>query len=61
MKRRMGFAVVIIALFGLSSPVLSQQAQLPRRLGGANGPRVAPPATRPVPKLADGTVDLFGV
>ena len=56
MKR---FLIVSIALLGLTSPLLSQQ--LPRRLGGENGPRVAPAANRPVPKLADGTVDLFGV
>jgi hypothetical protein len=41
---------------------LAEPAQeLPRRLGGANGPPAAAPASRPVPKLADGKVDLSGI
>src|SRR5262245_684165 len=45
----------------MTVPLMSQD--LPRRLGGENGPRRADPALakRPVPKLADGTVDLSGV
>jgi hypothetical protein len=43
--------------------VLSSAAaqELPRRLGGTNGPRPAAPDARPVPRLPDGTVDLGGV
>jgi hypothetical protein len=48
-----------LAVAALAVPLLSQE--LPRRLGGANGPPAAPRADRPVPKLADGTVDLSGV
>ena len=53
--------VIAVALVGLSSAVFAQE--LPRRLGGANGPPDADKAlaSRPVPKLADGTVDLSGV
>ena len=54
------FFLIGAALVGMAGPLLGQE--LPRRLGGANGP---PPAdatpNRPVPKLADGTVDLSGV
>ncbi len=54
-------AIVSVAVIGLSLPLLSQE--LPRRLGGANGPPSADAAlaNRPVPKLTDGTVDLSGV
>jgi hypothetical protein len=52
--------LVSIAVTTLTLPLLSQE--LPRRLGGANGPPAATAApARPVPKLADGTVDLSGV
>ena len=47
-------------LIGLTSPLAAQE--LPRRLGGANGPpAAADDAKRPVPRLADGKVDLSGV
>jgi hypothetical protein len=53
-------ALLAMVVLGLAGPVAAQE--LPRRLGGANGP---PPADasvkRPVPKLSDGTVDLSGV
>lgn len=52
--------VVSFTLIGLTSPLHAQE--LPRRLGGANGPPPADPApSRPVPHLPDGTVDLSGV
>jgi hypothetical protein len=53
--------VTTFAIIGLASAAFSQE--LPRRLGGANGPPDADKAlaSRPVPKLADGTVDLSGV
>ena len=52
--------VVSITLLGLAAPLLAQQ--LPRRLGGANGPEAIKDGdTRPAPKLADGKVDLSGV
>ncbi len=52
--------VVSIAMIGLTVPLLAQE--LPRRLGGANGPPpVAPAPNRPAAKLPDGTVDLSGV
>ena len=45
---------------GLTSPLPAQD--LPRRLGGANGPTAAASdPRRSVPKLSDGTVDLSGV
>jgi hypothetical protein len=48
------------AFLAMSLPIYGQE--LPRRLGGANGPPAAEAApNRPVPKLADGTVDLSGV
>jgi hypothetical protein len=51
---------VAIAVTGLTLPLLAQE--LPQRLGGVNGPPAATTApNRPVPKLADGTVDLSGV
>ena len=53
-------AILTMVVLGLAWPVVSQE--LPRRLGGANGP---PPADasvkRQVSKLPDGTVDLSGV
>jgi hypothetical protein len=52
--------LVCAAMIGTAWPLAAQE--LPRRLGGANGP---PPAeavpNRQVPKLPDGTVDLSGV
>ena len=52
--------VVSIALLWLAASLLAQE--LPRRLGGANGPEAIKGGdTRPVPKLADGKVDLSGV
>ena len=52
--------LVSAMMTGLAWPVLGQE--LPRRLGGANGPPPADAApNRPVPKLPDGTVDLSGV
>ncbi len=49
-----------IAAVILAAPAVSQE--LPRRLGGANGPPAAADAPgRPVPTLPDGTVDLSGV
>ena len=57
--------VVAATVAWLTSPFLLPQAagqELPRRLGGANGPTAIKDApNRPVPKLADGTVDLSGV
>jgi hypothetical protein len=57
MRRLLAAACILTASI---APAASQE--LPRRLGGANGP---PPASvdakRPVPILADGTVDLSGV
>ena len=62
MKRVLIHSAIII---GLSMPVFAQEPepQLPQRLGGSNGPTKADEAlaSRPVPKLADGTVDLSGV
>jgi hypothetical protein len=51
--------VVAFALVALTAPLLAQE--LPRRLGGINGPPAAAKTARPAPKLADGTVDLSGV
>jgi hypothetical protein len=51
-----GTLTVIIAV-----PVFAQSQDLPRRLGGENGPRRAPAGNRPAPKLPDGKVDLSGV
>jgi hypothetical protein len=54
--------VAAITIAGLAAPALSGAQELPRRLGGENGPKkAAEAATRTVPKLADGTVDLSGV
>ena len=57
--------ILSITVIGLSMPVLAQEPEprLPQRLGGSNGPTRAAEAlaSRPVPKLADGTVDLSGV
>ena len=56
---RRGLAVAV-AIAGLTWPLVAQE--LPRRLGGANGPPPAEAAPdRPTPRLADGTVDLSGV
>jgi hypothetical protein len=55
MRTSLAFAVVIVA----SLPAIAQE--LPRRLGGPNGPPEAASASRPVPTLADGTIDLSGV
>jgi hypothetical protein len=52
-------AVIALLLVALAAPLPAQE--LPRRLGGANGPPPAATADRPVPKLPDGTVDLSGV
>jgi hypothetical protein len=58
MRRLVALSVATLALAAL--PGFGQE--LPRRLGGANGP---PPAEsdpkRPVPRLPDGKVDLSGV
>ena len=51
--------VLSITISTLSAALAGQE--LPRRLGGANGPPAARAEKRPVPKLADGTVDLSGV
>lgn len=55
--------VAAIAAAAFIVPFVAQpRAQdLPRRLGGENGPRKATDAKRPAPMLADGTVDLSGV
>ena len=59
MGSRRGLGVLMLVA-GLTAPLLSQE--LGRRLGGENGPPVAKAdPSRPVPKLADGTVDLSGV
>ncbi len=54
--------VLIISTTMVALGVALAAQDLPRRLGGANGPAALKGAeTRPVPKLADGTVDLSGV
>jgi hypothetical protein len=55
--------IAVVAVAGLAAPFLSHPhaQELPRRLGGENGPKKAPDVVKPVPKLADGTVDLSGV
>src|SRR6476646_11785658 len=55
--------VAAIAVIGLTAPFAAQPRaqELPRRLGGENGPKKAAEAARPAPKLADGTVDLSGI
>ena len=59
MKRTLLAAITMAAL---AAPLaVSAQGDLPRRLGGENGPKKAADAKRPVPKLPDGTVDLSGV
>ena len=50
-----------ITMAALAAPVAVSAQELPRRLGGENGPRKATDAKRPAPKLADGTVDLSGI
>jgi len=53
--------VILAAAMVASSTTLSAQ-ELPRRLGGANGPPAAPSAPgRAAPRLADGKIDLSGV
>ncbi|MSO30249.1 MAG: hypothetical protein EXQ48_04790, partial [Acidobacteria bacterium] len=53
-------SLLVVTALALASPLLSQE--LPRRLGGANGPPTAAAApNRAVSRLADGTVDLSGV
>ena len=53
--------VAAITIAGLAAPALSGAQELPRRLGGENGPKKAAEAAKPAPKLADGTVDLSGI
>jgi len=55
--------VAAIAVIGLTASFIAQpRAQdLPRRLGGENGPKKAAEVKRPAPKLADGSVDLSGI
>jgi hypothetical protein len=53
--------VVSIAVIGLSVPFLAESQEVPRRLGGQNGPMAAEVDTRPAPRLADGKIDLSGV
>jgi len=58
--KRIFVVAVALVIVGLASPLAAQE--LGRRLGGANGPPAAEPTPdRPVPKLADGKVDLSGV
>lgn len=54
---------VAFALIASCASLVVHAQQLPRRLGGENGPAVADKslASRPVPKLPDGTVDLYGL
>jgi len=51
--------VSIVVVFAATLALTAQE--LPRRLGGINGPRPAAADNRPVPRLPDGTVDLGGV
>ena len=61
MKRLLVAAIAVSALAFPGIPRASAQ-ELPRRLGGENGPKKASETpNRPVPMLADGTVDLSGV
>ena len=53
--------VAAVTIAGLAAPALAGAQELPRRLGGENGPKKAAEAARPAPKLADGTVDLSGI
>src|SRR5258705_8263273 len=53
--------VAAIAIAGLAAPALVGAQELPRRLGGENGPKKAAEAATPAPKLADGTVVLSGI
>src|SRR5688572_5162825 len=53
---------VLAAAIAMLASIGSLWAQeLPRRLGGINGPRPAAADTRPIPRLPDGTIDLGGV
>jgi hypothetical protein len=56
------FSLLLFSLL-LFTFVTTSAQELPRRLGGENGPAVADKslAKRPVPKLPDGTVDLYGL
>jgi hypothetical protein len=58
-KRCLALVLVLATLTGAVASGAGQQ--LGRRLGGENGPPVAAADSRPVPMLADGTVDLFGL
>jgi hypothetical protein len=54
--------LALLALMVVCMPLLAGGQGIPRRLGGENGPPVAPPQPdRPVPRLPNGTVDLGGV
>ncbi len=55
--------VVALALTASCASFVVGAQELPRRLGGENGPARADKALakRPVPKLPDGTVDLYGL
>ena len=53
--------VAAIAVLAASFPAGAGAQDLPRRLGGENGPRKATEAKRPAPLLADGTVDFSGI
>jgi hypothetical protein len=56
----MRIVLLSVAVIGLSTLLGAQE--LPRRLGGANGPPPIEGAPgRPAPRLADGKVDLSGV
>jgi hypothetical protein len=64
-KRVLFLSVTII---GLSAALFAQQPpqaaepELPFRLGGSNGPKLAKPEpNRPAPRLADGKIDLSGL
>ena len=63
MRKILAVAISVIGLTSLFlAPAQAAGQELPRRLGGENGPRRLTAApNRPVPKLADGTVDLSGV
>jgi hypothetical protein len=60
MKRIVVAAIAVIGVTGIF--IVQPRAQeLPRRLGGENGPKKAAAANKPAPMLADGPVDLSGV
>jgi hypothetical protein len=62
-SRHFALCLVTFAIAAVSSPRPGGAQELGRRLGGENGPPVADKAlaSRPVVKLADGTVDLSGL